>query len=79
MSTVYTTPKSNSLRYHSFLDHDSDPIYILPFHAKTIQHLINIEDEDLREFLYSELGTNETVLCLNSDTIFSGSDIQDHL
>lgn len=49
-------------------------VYELPFNAETIEELISIDDEKLQEFLYSELGHEDSVETENGAG-FPGDDI----
>ena len=64
--------------YKSYRDDEGTTIYLLPFKADTIDELVNINNEELYEFLYSDLNSDEAVE-LEDGTIFIGSDIQDSL
>ncbi len=66
--------------YVTYTDKDGDTVYKIPYTAKTIEELIDCakDEEDLMDFLYGELASNEGVETKDG-SIYWGSDIQDHL
>ncbi len=70
----------NKPGYTSFTDKDGDTIYNIPYDAKTIEELVDVanEDEDLMDFLWSQLGSSEGVKTKDGN-IFYCSDIGDQL
>ena len=57
---------------------EDSKVWELPFHGMTIEDLLSIQDEDLQEFLYSELSSKDIVKTLDNK-YFAGADIQDYL
>ena len=77
-NTQHQAHNASTNRYPSFTDNGGDVVYILPFFAHSIPELVRIKDDDLQEFLYSELVGMDGVMTLSGD-IMCGADIQDHL
>lgn len=77
-NNCHQSHNASTNRYPSFADNGGDVVYILPFFAASIPDLVKIEDDDLQNFLYSELNGMDGVMTLDG-CIFCGVDIQDHL
>ena len=66
--------------YTTYKDDDGDIVYNIPYAAKTLPDLIEVakDEEDLMDFLYSNLGSNEGVKTSDGN-VYWGADVQDHL
>jgi len=79
--SLYIHPNAVSSRFHSFCidEEEGDVIYILPFYFSSIEELVEITDQDVQDFLYTELCAGDEVLSGHTGFICVGSDIHDHL
>lgn len=64
--------------YISYKDEDGDIVFKIPFEAENIEQLVTIDDEELQEFLYSDLASSQGIETKDGN-VFWGSDIQDAL
>lgn len=77
-NNTHQAHNASTNRYPSFTDNGGDVVYILPFFAASIPDLVKIEDDELQDFLYCEMGSMDGVMTLDG-CIMCGADIQDHL
>ena len=74
------------MRDYSFIleaetDNYGDTVYVIDFDFRYIDDLIelSLRDAELEEFLYSDVGSGDTVQSSNGGWGYIGADIQDYL